>query len=224
MFSDLELMEIHVNVLFNSDEQGRITHINEPPYDAAPRFFIGGTRKGPIVRYHKGLSDDVVKKLEEVIGTDPSSRLAEIIYILSQVQPIRSVWIGPAFIFPEVRNRSTKAIQVTQSNKKLLLPHFPYTYDEFEYKEPCFAIVQNDMAVSLCCSARQTSKGDEASLYTLEEFRGKGYGVDVSNAWAREVQKQGRLALYSTSWDNFSSQSVAKKLQLIQYGTDIHLS
>ena len=60
--------------------------------------------------------------------------------------------------------------------------------------------------------------------YTLEDFRGKEYGIEVTNAGAIEIKNQNRIALYSTSFDNFSSQSIAKKLKLIQYGTDIHIS
>ncbi|MBS4174830.1 GNAT family N-acetyltransferase [Bacillus sp. FJAT-49736] len=134
------------------------------------------------------------------------------------------MWIGPAYIFQNVKDRETRAIKVTPENKNILLSNFPFTYEEFELKQPCYAIVQNNKAVSICCSARQTSKAAEASLYTLEEFRGNGFGMEVANAWANEVQAQGKIALYSTSWDNFSSQAVAKKLQLMQYGTDIHMT
>lgn len=217
-------MEIHVNVLFKHNEKGKITLINEPPHNAAPRLFIGATKEGNVVRYHHSLGDDVVKELESVIKENPSSYLAEIIRILNHDQEINDVGIGPAYVFPNMRNRATTAIQVTPSNKEILKPHFPYTFEEFEYKQPCYAIVHNEIAVALCCSARETSKAAEASLFTLEEFRGKGYGVEVAKAWAADVQKQGRTALYSTSWDNFSSQTVAKKLQLIHYGTDITIN
>jgi hypothetical protein len=224
LLSELELMEIHVNVLFRHDEEGRITFINEPPHNDAPRFFIGGTKGGNVVRYRSSLGKEVVIELERARKSGTGTDLGKIINLICQDQEISRVWIGPAFIFPTVRNRSTKAIQITPLNKELLLPHFPFTYHEFEYKQPCYAIVRNDIAVSVCCSARQTSKAAEASLFTLEGYRGKAYGKDVSNAWAAEVQKQGKLALYSTSWDNFSSQIVAKKLKLIQYGTDINIS
>ena len=60
-------MEIHVNVLFRHDVAGRITLINEPPYDVAPRIFIGGTKGGTVVRYLNTLGEDVAKELEQVI-------------------------------------------------------------------------------------------------------------------------------------------------------------
>ncbi|PLR75692.1 GNAT family N-acetyltransferase [Bacillus sp. V3-13] len=225
MLSDLELMEQHVNVLFKHDTENRVTVVNEPPYDVAPRIFVGGTKLGSVVRYSNTLDASLVEQLEQVIGTNPGAHLWEVIKVLSIDRQLNNLWIGPAYVFPDVRDRTrTQAIQVTHENKELLKPYFPYTFEDFEYKQPCFVIVEDNITVSICCSARKSTKADEASVFTHEDYRGRGYGIDVTNAWAAEVQKQGRIALYSTSWDNFASQSVARKLKLLQYGTDIHMS
>ncbi|MGV3466358.1 MAG: GNAT family N-acetyltransferase [Heyndrickxia sp.] len=224
MSSDLNLMKLHVNVLFQHNVENRITYVNEPPHDEAPRFFFGGTKDGRVIRYHSKLSERVMKEINKVMDSDTNRSIAEIIRILNKDQEIESVEMGPAYIFPDVKSRKTSAIKLTSSNKGILLPHYSYTYEEFELRQPCYAIVQNDMVVSLCCSARQTDAAAEASLFTMEEYRGRAYGGEVANAWAAEVQRQGKVALYSTSWDNFSSQSVAEKLNLRRYGTDIHIS
>lgn len=225
MLSELELMEHHVNVLFRHDSGNRITVVNEPPFEVAPRIFIGATRAGNIVRFSDSLDESIVKSLEQVIGSNPGAHLGEVIKVLSNEQPVNNLWIGPAYVFPNVVGKTfPRAIKVTHENKEILKPHFPYTYEDFKYKQPIFVILEDNIPVSICCSARQTSKASEASVFTHEDFRGRGYGVEVANAWAQDIQNQGRIALYSTSWDNFSSQSVAKKLQLVQYGTDIHMS
>lgn len=197
---------------------------NEPPYDVTPRIFIGATSMGSVVKYSNSLDSHIIEKLEQVIDLNPID-LGEVIRVLSIDCELNELSFGPAYVFPDDRDSScTKAIRVTYENKELLKPSFPYTFENFEYKQPCFVIVENNIVVSICCSARQTSSADEASVYTHEDFRGRGYGVDVTNAWATEVQRLGRIALYSTSWDNFASQSIAKKLQLVQYGTDITMS
>lgn len=225
MLSELELMEHHVNVLFRHDSGNRITVVNEPPFVGAPRIFIGATRAGNIVRFSDSQDESIVKGLGQVIGANPGAHLGEVIKVLTNEQPVSNLWIGPAYVFPNVVGRTfPRTIKVTHENKELLKPHFPYTYEDFEYKQPCFVIMEDNIPVSICCSARQSSKAAEASLFTHEDYRGKGYGVEVATAWSQEVQKQGRMALYSTSWDNFASQSVARKLQLVQYGTDIHMS
>ncbi|MCS0670067.1 GNAT family N-acetyltransferase [Cytobacillus firmus] len=225
MISDLELMELHVNVLFRHDSENRVIAVNEPPYGAAPRIFIGATRMGSIVRYSNSLDKSTVEKLDQVIGANPGAHPGKMIKALSIDHLLSNLWTGPAYVFPDVRDRTySRAIKITHENKEILKSQFPYTYEDFEYKQPCFVIIEDNIPVSICCSARQTSKADEASLFTHKDYRGRAYGADVAKAWAAEVQIQGRIALYSTSKDNLASQSVARKLQLAQYGTDIHIS
>ncbi|MFD1386743.1 GNAT family N-acetyltransferase [Oceanobacillus oncorhynchi subsp. oncorhynchi] len=223
LVSDIELMKRHVNVLFKKDHNNRMTFVNEPPNEAAPRIFIGGTQLGNVVRYSNALEENVIKKLERSIHADFAIDLAEIITILNTDRQISNFWTGPAFVFPDVSSITTKAIRITDFNKDCLKQNFPYIYEELKYKQPCFAIIEDEAAVSVCCSVRQTNEAAEASLATFETYRGRAYAIDASIAWAAEIQSQGLLALYSTSWDNFASQSVARKLHLIQYGTDIHM-
>ncbi|MCS0787973.1 GNAT family N-acetyltransferase [Cytobacillus firmus] len=225
MISDLELMELHVNVLFRHDSENRVIAVNEPPYGAAPRIFIGATGMGSIVRYSTSLDKSTVEKLDQVIGANPGAHPGKMIKALSIDHLLSNLWTGPAYVFPDVRDRTySRAIKITHENKEILKSQFPYTYEDFEYKQPCFVIIEDNIPVSICCSARQTSKADEASVFTHVDYRGRAYGADVAKAWAAEVQIQGRIALYSTSKDNLASQSVARKLQLAQYGTDIHIS
>ncbi|GGP15575.1 hypothetical protein GCM10011346_44100 [Oceanobacillus neutriphilus] len=139
---------------------------------------------------------------------------------------MNQLWTGPAYVFPDKINKSSysQIVQITHKNKDVLKSQFPYTFEDFEYKQPCFVILEDNNIASICCSARKSAQADEASLFTKEAYRGKGYGVAVTNAWAREVQRQGRIPLYSTSWDNLASQSVAARLNLYLYGTDFHIS
>jgi predicted GNAT family acetyltransferase len=58
---------------------------------------------------------------------------------------------------------------------------------------------------------------------TLEGYRGRGYAPMVVAAWARAVRETGRIPLYSTSRNNRASEAVARKLGLVQYGSDLSL-
>ena len=134
----------HVNVLFRHDTENKMTVVNELPFDVAPRIFIGAIRSGNIVRLSKSLDDSLVNKLEQVIGARPSALLGEVIKILSIDRIVNNIWIGPAYVFPDVRGRTcTKAIMVTNKNKEILKSHFPYTFADFENKQPCFVIIEN---------------------------------------------------------------------------------
>ncbi|MRB30291.1 GNAT family N-acetyltransferase [Bacillus thuringiensis serovar medellin] len=59
---------------------------------------------------------------------------------------------------------------------------------------------------------------------TLAEFQEHGYGTDVVTAWAISIQEEKRIPLYSTSWDNYASQAVARKIKLINYGMNLHIT
>ncbi|HDR8028757.1 TPA: GNAT family N-acetyltransferase [Bacillus cereus] len=86
------------------------------------------------------------------------------------------------------------------------------------------AIVKNEKVVSVCCSARSTPVAAEASVETLAEFQGNGYGTDGVTAWAISIQEEKSIPLYSTSWNNYASQAVGRKLKLINYGMNLHIT
>jgi len=64
----------------------------------------------------------------------------------------------------------------------------------------------------------------EAGVETLPEFRGNGFAKEVTAGWARAVDALGAIPMYSTSWQNTASQAVAKKLGLICYGAEFHIT
>lgn len=225
MLSHFELMSIQTEVLFSHNQFGRITSINEPESTVAPLLFLGHTKDGTIRRYHFDLPNILINEIEEVFTNHPNHiNLAKITNILSKEQWVHKIWMGPAFVFPNHLDNPMRAIQITEENKELLQYSFPNLFHQLKFHQPCFAIFENEKVVSICCSARNTSIAAEASVETLVPFLGKGYGYDVVTAWAKAVQAENRIPLYSTSWDNFASQRVAKKLKLIHYGTDIHFS
>jgi predicted GNAT family acetyltransferase len=59
---------------------------------------------------------------------------------------------------------------------------------------------------------------------TLPRSRGRGHAANAVAAWANAVRKTGAVPLYSTSWDNVASQSVAAKLGLSPFGADFHVT
>ena len=90
--------------------------------------------------------------------------------------------------------------------------------------QPVMAVVVDGATASVCFSARSTPAATEAGVETLPEHRGRRYAGAVTVAWAAEVQRQGRIPLYSTSWTNHASRRVAARLGLIQYATDFHIT
>ena len=85
-------------------------------------------------------------------------------------------------------------------------------------------VLHDGKTVSVCCSVRMTPQAHEAGVETHPAFRGRGYAARAVAAWAKTVYEMARVPLYSTSWENEPSRTLAKKLGLIQYGVDLHIT
>lgn len=230
--SDLELLEMQIEALFTHDDRGRIVAINEPEGGPAPRFFFGRTSEGNLWRVRHDVSGETARALEELAMREAvhddlraaPGNLDAMVGALGRNQDATIDDAGPAYRFPDDLPMPGGVTRITRANLHLLGRMVADLEDvdrEFERGEPCLVIVVEGMAVALCYSARLTDRAAEAGVETLEPYRGRGYASTVVAAWARAVRGTGRTPLYSTSWDNLASQAVARKLGLIQYGSDL---
>jgi hypothetical protein len=131
---------------------------------------------------------------------------------------------GPAYRFEEYAEPSRAVLHVTRANAEVLRGGFEDWVDELPTAQPFVAALEEGRAVSICRSVRITAAAHEAGVETLPRFRGRGYAPDVTAAWAGLVRSAGAAPLYSTSWENAASRSVAKKLRLVQYAADFHVT
>lgn len=231
--SDRQLMKIQVEVLFTQDENGYLQRINKPNGDGkpAPRFFFGHTNEGSIYRFRHDLPDNVVAQLKEVAAEPmpvnsqkiPRNR-RQFEDILQSHAPIERVWIGPAYRFPEHITPPTNVVRLSRENVGLLKGDFAEMGSELNSSEPYLAIIEDSQMVSICRSVRLSSRAHEAGVDTLGGYRRRGYATSIVAAWALAVRALNRVPLYSTSWDNVASQGVARRLGLVQYGVDYHVT
>jgi RimJ/RimL family protein N-acetyltransferase len=237
MSSDWDLMQIHISALYRHDERNRLLAVNEPgpprPDDPLPpRLYLGRTRAGHVWRFRHDLPESLVAELEaklaaEPVGADlsqPPRCLAALQATLARDAPLTRTWSGPAWRFPdEISAPEYEVVPVTTANDDLVRSRFPVLADDLPWRQPCLALLDDGRLASLCYCARNTPVAAEAGVDTLEEFRGRGYAPAVVAAWGRAVREEGRIPLYSTSWDNLASRSVARKLGLVLYGTDLSI-
>ena len=231
--SNKELMEIHVEVLFTQDENRHLQRINEPDGDGkpAPRFFFGYTNEGSICRFRHDLPDNVIAQLQEVaaepmpVGSKkiPKSH-SQFKDILQSHAPIERVWGGPAYRFPEHITPPTNIVRLSRTDAGLLKGDFAEIVSELNSWQPYLAIIEDSRVVSICRSVRLSSHAHEAGVETLVGYRRRGYATSVVAAWALAVRALNRIPLYSTSWDNVASQGVTRRLGLVQYGVDYHVT
>ena len=231
--TNIELMKIQVEALFTQDEDGCLRHINEPWGDMkpAPRFFFGYTNEGSICKFRHDLPDSVVAQLKEVAAASMSMNFQKIPKnhrqfedILQRHAPIDRVGVGPAYRFPEHITPPTNVIHLSNEDARLLKGDLTDIRPELNSPHPCLAIIEDSQVVSICRSVRVSARAHEAGVETLAGYRRCGYATSVVAAWALAIRALNLIPLYTTSWDNVASQGVARRLDLVQYGVDYHVT
>lgn len=235
LLEPIDLIKQQAAALFTHDDQGRMCHINEPGYATAdlypaPRLFMGRTKQGNIWRFRYDLPSELVQTLERLCQQEPDvwhfgepPQQAEAIRaVLNEQQEIIEAMRGPAYWIPDGLPLAANAVLISEMNKGLLEAHFSWAITSpSNYRiAPMVAAVVDKTAVSLCHCARITEHVAEAGVETVAGYRGQGLAGTAVSRWAAIIRQQGRIPLYSTSWDNTSSQSVARKLNMSCYGED----
>ena len=167
------------------------------------------------------LSQEIAEELNVLAGEEPP--VADLRDDPVHAQRYRSlaggeVYSGPAYTFPETVEQPPATVLVNEA--WLLDRNFRrWKAAKIPGRSPIAAVVEDGDAVSVCFCARRSSAAAEAGLETAAAFRGRGLGPQAAAAWALAVQATGRIPLFSTSWSNGASLSVARKLGLVAYAS-----
>jgi RimJ/RimL family protein N-acetyltransferase len=225
-----DLMRLHVEAEFTCDVSGRLLTVNDSGAAPAPRFFLGRTAHGNAWWFRGDVSVELARDLDALCRAQPTGldvapgSADTIIARLARDAPVQRTWTGPAFYVPSSAAGHDAAVRVTPDNASLLSPHLEDWRGDVTPAVPMFVMLDDGKAVSICASVRLTSEAHEAGVDTHRDFRGRGYAGHAVRAWASAVRAMGRVPLYSTSWDNEASRAVARKLGLILFGVDLHVT
>jgi hypothetical protein len=228
--SMLELMTLHLNTLYLLDPDGRLRCVNEVGEPPPPRFHMGRTRHGNLWRFRHDLPNEVVATLDRLCRSEPPAtdftspprNHAEIRTVLQDHAPIAGEFRGPAYWVAEDTQPAAHVVLISEANAGLLGESFAWLHPLLREPDlgPVAATVVQGQAVSLCFCSRRPNQATEAGVETLPAFRGQGYATAAVARWAAAVRGQGIVPLYSTSWENLASQSIARKLRMVCYGED----
>jgi RimJ/RimL family protein N-acetyltransferase len=233
--ADFALAQLRVDALFTRDSQGDLLTLNElepvPPPTPAPRIYLGVTAGGIVRAYRPDVPAALRVAIEQLC-----EETAPLAHSQNEVLPaLRAIlaahgsgeeWklsTGPAYVFPWTPRVSGDVTRIEPGQEALLVADFPFTATWLRERWPCYAVVIDGRAVSICYSARRTSDVAEAGVDTAEGFRGRGYAALAAAAWAQAIRAAGITPVYSTSDDNHASQAVARKLELRQCGWDVQV-
>lgn len=212
---------LHLQTMFLFDGNGRIRSTREPASTPGPMFALIRGTSNCAWAVRADLPQELADELGRLARAEPPATDL-------QGNPVHAeryralaggeLYAGPAFTFPEEIAPSTDTVLV--GPVQLLARYFPgWTSAEIEGRSPVVALVEDGDAVSVCFCARRSGAAAEAGLETAAAFRGRGLGPHVTAAWALAVRASGRVPLYSTSWSNGASLSVARTLGLIPYAS-----
>ena len=233
MIDESALLDLHVDVLFRRDANGRLTVVNEPDGDRAPLLFLARGRSSFRVAFRDEVPLVFARRWSEAAARlppwdgeapDPSVH-DELRSLVAGGVAIDDVEGGPAFRFgARLKGAGAAVTHIDESSAGLLEQFFPYTRSVLADREPVIGVVVDGAVVSACYSARRGPRACEAGVATEESYRGRGYAAAVVAAWRNAVEAEGRVPLYSTSWDNGASLSIARKLELVPYADTLSIS
>ncbi len=229
MPSELTLLRLRPAVLYRLDAAHRIVvcarlQMGPPP----PHFCLCRTPHGNIWRLRADIPDALAAVLHECFADEPVIRAfgapprhyAHVRHLLQADARVRQEHRGPTFVFRTTPSSPDDVVPVPPNGASLVRDHFPWLALILARVQPCWAVIRDGVAVSICYSARNHPRAAEAGVETLPDFRCRGFATRVTAAWAAAVRRQGRIALYSTSWDNAASFAVARHLGAHMYGED----
>ena len=130
MFTDLELINIHVRALFTHDVESRLLFVNEPGSAVIPasRLFLGRTRAGNVWRFRADLPEKLCEELNRLCADEPTvsiefneppRHLENYVRLLEQYAPVQDVSGGGlAYQFTEYKMPPKPLVAVTEKMRK----------------------------------------------------------------------------------------------------------
>lgn len=243
--TDCDWMALQAGALFHHDARGRITDRREPQRARAPRLFLGRTQHGNVWRLREDLPSHLVRSLSRLVGKErvqnpavdavppPPERNEAIRRLLAGAAPIVDEWRGPAYRFRGDTDQRRRLVELADGVERIepsdavacaaLAEAFAELRHGLEQRLPCFGLRDAGEWVSVAyMAAGRGGPAIEVGVETVAEHRGRGLAGRCVAAWALAVLRVGSLPLYSASWTNRASISVARKLGLVLYGEDVH--
>lgn len=203
---------------------------NEPDGLPPPRVLLCFTPEYYLLRFGATVPDALSDRITSIVRAMwapgglrvPPALAGAVGTALGEELPVGVEESGPIFRFPDSLPPTGDAVQLVDANLSVARDTYPWLCAELALWGPCFAVVRDGAATSVCFSSRIGAEANEAGVDTRPGFRGRGFATATTAAWGAAVKAAGRTPLYSTSWENQPSRGLANRLRLVMFGAEVN--
>ncbi len=209
-----------IEAMFKSDERSRLV-------GSAPVFYLLRTPQTVICRFHADLEDEFVLRLKELSERKrgrPAQWQCEYGDYLSALgglkRRISAMRAGPLYVVPGDVLPGGICTAISESNSHLLSNGLEEWLPAVSSGLPLYATIVDDCAVAVCTTVCASQKAHCAGVETVVAYRGQGFAANAVAGWACAVRASGATPFYGTTFDNISSQRVARRLNMSLVGSE----
>lgn len=177
------------------------------PDEETPLMLIAQrANQDSVCYFDESLQTELRKYIKKLVSKISFPNIDPLISFLQSKNLAFEVEHYKTYIFPE-KYSSFKDLKVKQYSKT------DPAIQGFN-AERIYAIEWKNKIVSTCVSSRENESCGEAWVYTIPNFRNRGYARRVVSAWAQSLISVGKLPFYSHKIQNNASAHLAKRLGL----------
>ncbi|MBS0470333.1 MAG: GNAT family N-acetyltransferase [Proteobacteria bacterium] len=237
------LLALQAQTLFELSPQLRMVRARDPDNSPAPRLYLGGGDDGWVGYVRHDIGETQTREINSLLRDEPAVTApgatpchAERYRKILDAEPLSPHNYGPVHRLP----RGVPAPHVDATivccdtaegralTERIIRDGMPKGLSDAGFVDLshfwapwCAATVGDDIAALAFC-VRDGLMAREIGVYTVADYRGRGYAPAVTAAWSR-LHPRHPVLFYSTHRDNLASQRVIARLRLPFLGESMRI-
>lgn len=193
----VDLIRLNVELEYGIDSAGLLVPLPGSDPAEVPRFSIIQHEGSYVSYFRHDLPHHIRDQLAALAPEQAFNDHQTVKCILAEDAPCEKMWFGKGCYFSDVP--------------------MPSDFPDAVWKDGCYVVMVTGEPVAWAWSARENEVAAEVAVETLPAFRRRGYGRQVTAAWAYRVMKAGKVAFFSHERDNPASEALARSLGVVEY-------
>jgi GNAT superfamily N-acetyltransferase len=195
------------------DDDGLLVRIPGPDPDEIARVYAY-RHEGGYIAYCRCDVPASLREQVQALGAEAAFHgRGAVKALLAADAPCTEVGVFHTYVFPDTSNPNQfpDVVHLGEIHRELIEA---YHAGMNVAERAVFAVIRDGMIVSTCGSVRENEGAGECYVFTLPEYRRRGYGRQVTAAWGYHLGEQGKVAFYSHTEENTASRAVSRSLSL----------